>query len=124
MSFLNRADAGCQLGQALRARYPAPPVVIGLACDGVPVAAEVARILGAPLEICVVRKLADAGVTFGAIAEGAIHFEPGPCEKLGLAHATVDRIVRREAAEVARTSELLRSRRPLELRGRDVVLVD
>ncbi len=127
MGFLNRADAGCQLGHALRAHHPVPPVVIGLTCGGVPVAAEAARILGAPLEICVVRKLVAPGdppITFGAVAEGAVHFETAPLEKLKLPPATIDRIVRQETAEVARLSQLLRDHRPLELRGRDVVVVD
>ena len=45
MTFLNRFDAGRQLGAALLAQPPPDPIVLGVLRGGVPVAAEVARIL-------------------------------------------------------------------------------
>jgi putative phosphoribosyl transferase len=57
MVFVNRVDAGRQLAERLR-RYQGPDVVVlGLPRGGVPVAFEVARALGAPLDVIVVRKL-------------------------------------------------------------------
>jgi putative phosphoribosyl transferase len=55
--FEDRADAGRRLGASMAGAYAAPVVVYGLARGGVPVAAEVARALGAPLDALVVRKV-------------------------------------------------------------------
>jgi predicted phosphoribosyltransferase len=66
MVFVNRVDAGRQLAERLR-RYQGPDVVVlGLPRGGVPVAFEVARALGAPLDVIVVRKL---GVPYAFVCE-------------------------------------------------------
>lgn len=75
MRFANRRQAGEQLGQAVAALDPSSPVVYALPRGGVPVGFEVARVLGCPLDILIVRKI---GVPFqpelamGAIAEGDV----------------------------------------------------
>lgn len=85
MRFADRADAGYRLATAVAERLadrPAlarrPPVVLGLPRGGVPVAAEVARQLGAPLDVLVVRKLGLPGqpeLAMGAIAGVASDIE-------------------------------------------------
>lgn len=128
MTFANRLDAGCQLGAALLAHRPSDPIVVGISRGGVPVAAEVAHVLRAPLEICVVRKLFSPGspsFAIGAIAEpDAVYLDDAEIAKLALTPSDVRAAIALEAMEVARIGELLRDQRPRPLRGRDVILVD
>lgn len=75
MVFADRADAGRRLAAKLTHLRGEPVVVLGLPRGGVPVALEVARVLGAPLDVIIVRKL---GVPFqpelgmGAIGEDGV----------------------------------------------------
>lgn len=128
MMFANRVDAGRQLADALRYRRSLDTVVVGVTKGGVPVAAEIARALGTPLDICIVRKLVVQRVvpiTIGAIAEGgATYFEPERLSRFGVSSDELATTIARETREVARLSRLFRDRPPFELRGRDVVLVD
>jgi predicted phosphoribosyltransferase len=128
MTFANRLDAGRQLGASLIACPLADPIVVGISRGGVPVAAEVAHALQAPLEICVVRKLFSPGspsFAIGAVAEhGAVYVDEAEVAKLGLSPADVKRAIALESSEVARLGELLRDDPPLSLIRRDVILVD
>ena len=73
MPFIDRTDAGRQLARALAHYKDQRPVVLALPRGGVPVAAEVATTLNAPLDLVLVRKI---GVPFqpelamGAIVDG------------------------------------------------------
>lgn len=75
MRFQDRRHAGVMLGEAISRLDPASPVVYALPRGGVPVGFEVARVLGCPLDVLVVRKV---GVPFqpelamGAVAEDGI----------------------------------------------------
>jgi putative phosphoribosyl transferase len=128
MTFANRLDAGRQLGAALLAHRPADPIVVGISRGGVPVAAEVAHVLRAPLEICVVRKLFSPGspsFAIGAIAEpDTVYLDDAEITKLALTPSDVRAAIALEAMEVARIGELLREQPPRSPRGRDVLLVD
>jgi putative phosphoribosyl transferase len=128
MSFLNRVDAGRQLADALRSRRGMDTVIVGLTKGGVPVAAEIARDLGAPLDICVVRTLIvnrEVPVTIGALSEGgATFFDPQRLVRHAVSSVELGEVIGRECAEVNRLSRLLRTTAPLDLRGRDVILVD
>ena len=75
--FADRRDAGRQLAARLDGFRPRKPVIVGMAPDGMPVAAEVADALGAPLEAVAVQplKLGENGrERFGTAAEGGITF--------------------------------------------------
>ena len=78
--FRDRSDAGRVLAMALEEyRGRADVIVLGLPRGGVPVAAEVASALGAPLDVFVVRKLGMPGheeFAIGAIASGGNPFAP------------------------------------------------
>ncbi|HET9127593.1 MAG TPA: erythromycin esterase, partial [Propionibacteriaceae bacterium] len=76
-AFADRADAGRRLGARLSELGVAGPdlVVLGLPRGGVPVAAEVARVLHAPLDVLVVRKLGVPSrreLAMGAVGEGGV----------------------------------------------------
>jgi len=131
LGFRDRSDAGAALGQArLRDRDWQDPVVLGLPRGGIPVAAEVARALEAPLDILVVRKIGHPHheeFAIGALASGGVMVMNAQGDGfLGAPdHAEVDRIVRREQAELERREALYRgSEPPLPLQGREVILVD
>ena len=130
LPFRDRADAGRALAADL-ARYDGAPglLVLGLPRGGVPVAAEVARALRAPLDVFVVRKLGVPGreeLAMGAIASGGIRvIDPEIVTALGISPVEIELVAQREEQELARREELYRGRRaPPELRDRTVILVD
>jgi predicted phosphoribosyltransferase len=128
MTFANRFDAGRQLGALFIHHPPANPIVIGISRGGVPVAAEIAHMLQAPLEICVVRKLFSPGspaFAIGAVAEyGAVYLDDTEIAKLRLSPADVKQAITFESLEVVRLGELLRDLDAQPFRGRDAILVD
>jgi predicted phosphoribosyltransferase len=104
-------------------------VVLGLPRGGVPVAAQVADALGAPLDVFVVRKLGVPGheeLAMGAIASGGIVVvNEEVVSSLGVDRLTLDAVIERERREVARREAAYRGDRPApSLAGRTVVLVD
>jgi putative phosphoribosyl transferase len=115
MQFKDRHEAGRLLGLALLEYVGADALVVGLARGGVPVAVEVARVLEAPLDLWVVRKL---GVPFrpelgmGAIAEGpALYLDRNLVATLRIESDDVMAVVRREADELRRRVALYRAGR-------------
>ena len=130
MAFADRAEAGAALVERLRhlAGHPGL-VVLALPRGGVPVAAEVAAALDAPLDVYVVRKLGVPGrreLAMGAIASGGVRVMNEPVLRSVRASADeVERVVEEEEAELARREHALRGERPPpEVEGRTVVLVD
>jgi predicted phosphoribosyltransferase len=128
--FVNRAEAGRELGRALRERAPrAPLLVLGLPRGGVPVALEVARALDAPLDVMVVRKVGMPGqpeLAIGAIApHGVTVQESGPAADYAELEAPFEQLASRERAELARRERAYRAGAgALDATGRTVVLVD
>ena len=129
MMFDDRVDAGRRLGARLRDLRDEPVVVLGLPRGGVPVAAEVARALGAPLDVIVVRKL---GVPFqpelgmGAVGEDGVRvINPEIVRGAGVSADELAAAEARERAEVARRARRYRGQRPRRaLDGRTAVIVD
>ncbi len=130
LRFADREDAGRRLAAALESYRDAPGLlVLGLPRGGVPVAAEVARGLGAPMDVFLVRKLgvpAHPELAFGAIAgDGEVVLNREVVSLYGLDEASAGRVAARERAELLRREELYRKGMPaLELGGRTVILVD
>lgn len=127
--FADRADAGHRLGAAVAALGLADPVVVGLARGGVEVAAPVAGVLGAPLDVLVVRKVGhpwQPELALGALAEdGPVVWDRRGLARAGLTPADLDAAVETERAECRRRVSAYRSgRSPVGLAGRDVVAVD
>lgn len=129
-TFADRRQAGRLLAEALAHLRGTPDLlVLALPRGGVPVAAEVATALGAPLDVVVVRKLGAPGhdeLALGAIASGGAKvLNDDLVGYLRLDEATLERIVSREARELHRREALYRDQRPaLAVAGRTVVLVD
>jgi putative phosphoribosyl transferase len=128
--FADRAEAGRRLAEELR-RYAGREdvIVLGLPRGGVPVAAEVARALAAPLDVFLVRKLGVPGreeLAFGAIALGGARvLNRDVVATLGIDDATVEAVARREQAELERRAEAYRgSTEPPDVRGCTAILVD
>lgn len=127
--FRDRRDAGRRLAHVLRARADAAPIVIGLPRGGVPVAAEVASALRAPLDVLIVRKLgapSNPEFAIGAIGEGGaciVHEQARA--SAGVSSVALDALVAREEQEITRRIQTYRDGRPMtSVRDRVVVLVD
>jgi putative phosphoribosyl transferase len=129
MKFKDRTEAGQQLAQRIAAELLDDPLVLALPRGGVPVAYEVARALGAPLDLLCVRKLGapfEPELAIGALAEGGTEvIDRELCRSLGVSDTTVEELRRREERELTRRVELYRQGRPpLDPSGRTVVIVD
>lgn len=127
--FNDRRDAGRQLAQAFDGRRLDRPVVLGLPRGGVPVAAELARALDAPLDVLVVRKLGlphQPEVAMGAIGErGARVLNNDVLRSSGVSDAQLAAVERRERAELEARVSRFRGEAPIiDLAGRTAVIVD
>jgi putative phosphoribosyl transferase len=130
LRFRDRSEAGRYLARAL-AGYAGRDDVIVLALPrgGVPVGYELAKALGAPLDVFVVRKLGVPGheeFAMGAIASGGlIVLDEGVVRRLGINREQIEQVVARELRELGRREAAYRGdRAPTELQGKTVILVD
>ena len=130
MRFRNRTHAGRVLAAKLRAYAGRPNVlVLALPRGGLPVAFQVARGLGAPLDVFVVRKLGLPGreeLAMGAIASGGVCvLNDEVVDRLEVAAETVAAVAATEREELARREAAYRGNRPAPVvQGRTVLLVD
>lgn len=132
--FRDRRHAGQVLGWRLveagvLERFPEPRVVLGLPRGGVPVAGEVARILAAPLDVFLVRKLGVPGreeLAMGAIASGGtIVLNQPVIDHLGVSGEDLATVAEAEAEILARRETAYRDdRSPVPLEGAAVIVVD
>jgi predicted phosphoribosyltransferase len=127
--FRNRTEAGRRLAEKLAAYADRPDVlVLALPRGGVPVGYEVARALGAPLDVFVVRKLWVPGheeLAMGAVATGVWVLNDEIVRGLGISEHEIDAGVAREMQELARRERLYRGDRPSPgVGGRTAILVD
>ena len=128
--YLDRTDAGIRLAGHLAAYVGrADVIVLGLPRGGVPVAAEVARALGAPLDVFCVRKLGVPGepeLAMGAIATGGVVVvNEAVVAEISVPPDLVAEVAAAERAELDRRERAYRGDRPpLPLAGRTVLLVD
>jgi putative phosphoribosyl transferase len=126
--FRDRRDAGRRLGEALAGLRGLRPLVLGLPRGGVPVAAEVARSLDAPLDVLVVRKIGapwQPEYAVGALARGVIHLDQPTLLQLGLTERDLEDTIRGEVEELERRESLYRGDRPpVAVRDRTVIVVD
>ena len=128
--FRDRKEAGRLLAGKL-ALYAARSDVLVLALPrgGVPVGHEVARVLGAPLDVFLVRKLGVPGyeeLAMGAVATGGIRvLNEQVVRSLQIAESAIEAATTQELQELTRRDRLYRGERPPpDVQGRTVILVD
>ncbi|MFI9111566.1 alpha/beta family hydrolase [Streptomyces venezuelae] len=129
MFFSDRTDAGRQLAARLDHLKGHDVVVLGLPRGGVPVAAEVADALDAPLDICLVRKLgvpAQPELAMGALGEGGVRVvNERVLREVGVDARDLAAVERREHIELDQRAVRYRGSRPsVPLEGRTVLVVD
>ena len=130
--FADRDAAGVALAGVLE-DHPelttGAPVVVALPRGGVPVAAPVARSLGAPLDVIVVRKLGvprQPELAMGALGEGGVRvLEHDVIAAAGVSDAQLTEVEEREQRELTRRAAVLRAGRArIPIDGRRVIVVD
>lgn len=127
LPFRDRREAGRVLAGLLgHLRHGPDLVVLALPRGGLPVGFEVAHALGAPLDLCVVRKLGFPGheeYAMGAIASGGVRVMNADTPRVS--QEEMAEVVAREQQELARRERLYRGDRPpIALHGKTVIVVD
>lgn len=128
--FHDRTDAGRNLASKLSAYYGQPNIlVLGLPRGGVPVGAEIARALHAPLDVFVVRKLGvpwNPELAMGAVATGGVRvLDEGMVRSLAITPEEIAKVTAVEEIELQRRERAYRGGRvPLPIAGKKVILVD
>jgi predicted phosphoribosyltransferase/dienelactone hydrolase len=129
--FAHRAEAGRLLALRLLPYSRQTPVVLALPRGGVPVGAEIARALQAPLDVVIARKIGlpwEPELAIGAIAEGAppeIVLNEDVLRVAGLSQDDIARLARVEMDEMVRRQTMYRrGRAPLPVEGATAILVD
>jgi predicted phosphoribosyltransferase len=131
MLFQDREDAGRQLARALAKYKSHHPVILALPRGGVPVAAEVAEQLEAPLDLILVRKIGapiQPELAMGAVVDGEqplIVRNQDVIDLTGVSDETFDAVCEKELAEIDRRRErYLGDRARCDVKGKVVIIVD
>jgi len=131
MIFADRTEAGRRLAAALETYAPSRPVILALPRGGVPVAAEIAQALGAPLDLLLVRKIGlpwQPELAIGAVVDGAdplIVRNEAIIAHAGVSEGDFQRACHEELAEIERRKARYLGGRPrAPLAGRVVIVVD
>lgn len=129
--FKDRRSAGKLLAERVKELKPADPVVLAMPRGGVPVGLEVAKALGAPLDLVLVRKI---GVPYqpelaaGAVVDGdqpEIVVNDDVMQLAGLTREYIDERAKEELVEIERRRQVYLSDRPrVPLNGRTLIIVD
>jgi putative phosphoribosyl transferase len=127
--FHDREQAGRELARRLLRYRERSPLILGLTRGGVPVAYEVARALGAPLDVWVVRKLGapiQPELGMGAVAEGGeVFLDEQIVREIGVSEHDVEAVIRKKTAQVEERCRRFRRGRPApDIRGKTVIVVD
>lgn len=131
MSFVDRTEAGRRLAEALDAYAGKEAVVLALPRGGVPVAAEVASRLGAPLDLLIVRKIGvpyQPELAMRAVVDGeapVVVRNEDVIRQADVSQAEFDRVRDHELAEIKRRRErYLAGRQPVDIAGRTAIVID
>lgn len=129
--FRDRADAGRQLAAQLQHLKERNPVVLALPRGGVPVGFEIARALGAPLDLVLVRKIGvpwQPELALGAVTDGDdpdVFIDRNLAAELSVPEDYITEETARQIAELERRRRVYRGgRAPLDTAGRAAIIVD
>ena len=129
--FRDRSDAGRQLAQRLGDLKQSRPLVLALPRGGVPVGIEIARVLRAPLDLLLVRKIGVPSypeLAAGAVIDGArprIVINEDVVAMAGMSQSDIAKIVEAELAKIERRRRLwLSDRARVPVAGHSVIVVD
>lgn len=127
--FEDRSEAGKKLAESLKKYAKESPVILALPRGGVPIGFEVAKTLGAPLNVIVTRKLGFPGnkeFGIGAIGENDTEvLDQRTLALFGLPKEYLDEEIGEEKAELNRRIAIYRQNKPLpNLKDKTVILVD
>lgn len=128
--FADRPAAGQALAHELTKRRYADPVVLALPRGGVPVAFEVAKVLQAPLDLVMVRKLGAPGhaeYAIGAVVDGTqphVVLDKRIVDLVGASETYIDNAKASALAEIERRRALYGVREALSLSGKTAIVVD
>ena len=131
MPFRDRSDAGRRLAKALAAYKREKPVILALPRGGVPVAAEVAAVLNAPLDLILVRKIGvpmQPELAIGAVVDGGqpiVVRNEDISQLVGVSEIEFKEICAAELAEIERRRErYLGDRIRVEVHSRVTIVID
>lgn len=129
MTFRDRRDAGRRLGQALEAYRLRRPYVLAIPRGGVVVAYEVAKALGAPLDVVIPRKLRapyNPELAIGAVAhDGSVYYDTPLFGTLKVPEDYLQDEIAFQLEEIRRRMAAYRGERPQPaLEGRAAIVVD
>ena len=131
MSFKDRSEAGKKLAKALHRYEGRNPVILALPRGGVPVAAEVAAALTAPLGLVLVRKIGvpwQPELAMGAVVDGGapiIVRNEDVIRHTGVDEAEFRQVCDEELAEIeSRRRRYLGDRAPIEVKDRVTIVID
>ncbi len=129
--FKNRADAGKQLSQALPAIDRQSTLVAALPRGGVPVAAQICRARGLPLELIMVRKIGAPGqreLAVGAVVDSGradVLVNADVAAAFSLTQEDVEKLGRNELPELARRRKAyMGDREPSMIKDKTIIVVD
>ena len=127
--FVNRFDAGKRLAEALADFNGKNAVVLAIPRGGVVVGYEIASKLALPLDVIIPRKLgapSNSELAIGAVAEdGSMVLDEGLIAYLGVTKSYLQQESEHQRQEIARRMKVYRGDlEPVELRGKDVIMVD
>jgi putative phosphoribosyl transferase len=131
MAFEDRVDAGRKLAAALTPYKDKSPAILALPRGGVPVAAEIATMLAAPLDLILVRKIGVPGnreLAMGAVVDGATPIvvrNEEIIQLIGIGESEFKAVCDRELEEIERRRlRYLGGRERVNLAGRTAIVVD
>ncbi len=129
MFFLNRQDAGEKLSRVLQKYSGENTVVLGIPRGGVIVAAQVAKSLGAPLDVIIPRKIGaphNPELAIGAVTpDGTVIEDEAMVQLLGISDKQIKILADQVLEEISRRAQTYRSGRPgMKLEGKTVIIVD
>lgn len=127
--FRDRKEAGRRLGKSLKKYQSENPIVLVIPRGGVVVGREVSKILKAPLDVIIARKVgvpSQPELGMGAVAEGGIEIlDKDMIKSLQIPRSLMNEVIAKEKSEIERRKSLYRENKPIiNLKNRVVILVD